>query len=800
MKRRDDSLIVDSGNRIVEKNKSYVAGLISFWVLFGAMGISIVAGGLIWRGDIHVQEAALIYALPVVVIYLAWRGGIKKGRLPKVGVMWSLILAIVGLVALWLFSTDIRQGLGRVSWILTYLLVFYLFIDAFDSGLQMDSALHALLWITGIVLFLAVLEVYVMYSQWWQAVGSWRELPPFPYRLVSFVGHSNSFMGLLNLAAPLAVVCLVRSRTLWGKIGLSFWLVCYLAVVPFSSSRGGWIGLAAWAMGLAILWAVILRPFSSSQIKAFLKQLQRYRVWLVAGIPGVLALAGYAGYRFFIAFAAHPSHGSLFGGREEIWAQALRAWQSSPWVGVGPGRFGYAYLAATPGIPQAFWALHAHGMLISILTEFGVVGLIIFLLAAGFGAAWIIQRALQARPENRLLAIAGIAGLVGWLAQMVFDDQTAVPAVMIPLVFLLAWLAGQAPEPLPRFNRLSLSWLWLPAGLIATGALWSVWAAVPESQAVDLYGQQKYQQSANQMALSARLDPYLPYYAVESGLAWAKAWDTAHQPADLARARAEFQRSLALEPAPSWNWANLAVLDWQAGDRAVAIEHMEKAIVLSPSEAAYPLNLAWFYEQAGQVDLAAVQYRRSLDISPGWAGHPFWSLTPLRSRLLNEWKASQPEVASPGNMYWQQAGEAALHQDTVLVQRLLARSSWLAEPQSGILLVRAQVAEANHNGVEAAQDYESLIDVSFAARQGWYSNLSNTYSLWLYGRRGLPDILVPGFLLLEDNYGQYAAFNQLIDLYRTGGECAQAAKAWSKIQVLIRGGGLDPVPPAPACP
>lgn len=79
---------------------------------------------------------------------------------------------------------------------------------------------------------------------------------------------------------------------------------------------------------------------------------------------------------FFTAFSL---------GRPLIWAAAFKAWLSAPWLGLGAGVFQFVIPDFADGrfIPGE---LHAHSLLLGILSELGLVGLLAALALAG--ALW----------------------------------------------------------------------------------------------------------------------------------------------------------------------------------------------------------------------------------------------------------------------------------------------------------------------------------------------------------------------------------------------------------------------------
>jgi hypothetical protein len=766
----------------------------SFILTLLALLIALISGGLIWRGEWGVQAAGLAFASVVGGAYLAWRGIVQRARLVRTPLDLVILSAVAVLLLSWAFSPNLRQGMARVGSYLGYIWLFYILLDAFEAGLNRRAVLNALLLVTGFIGMMAALETYAAYSAWWAAVGSYSILPPFPYRITSLVGHSNSFMGLMNLAAPLALVTFFCTRSRLARSGAALWLAFYLLAAPFSSSRGGWLGLAAWIAALVMLWAVEKRAWRNIGL-----WIRPRLAWLAALLLPAAAVAIFTAYRFWILFAAHPSHGGdPFGGRSFIWANAFKVWQaSSPLLGAGPGHFGYGYLEAYPHIPTAFWAIHAHSLPVEFLAEFGLAGLVVLLALVVAGSAWLWRRHLQADALHRPFSRAILAGVTAWLVQMIVDEQTAVYAVMVPLVLMLAWAVQAAPQPLLR-RRLSLNLLWIPALVLIAASVFSLWAYAPAYQGVLASRRGDVLAAARLMQRSADRDPYLPYSHTQAGLAWAAAWGESGDLHHLALARAAFNRSLAMEPAPSLWWADLAVLDWYSGDIDQARRHIQTARLHSSSEPSYPLIEAWFAEQSGDLASAELHYRTALDLAPRWGSHPFWLTTPVRQKALAGCQATASDAFNPPQ-HISAARAAGTAGDFAQAQRQLAEARWTGEPELSRLSAQAYLAQ-QQGDAPAMTDAFTLIAQRVPRpllRTG--ENFANIYSHWLYFRSGLDFDLVPGYLQLDADQGQFDALAQLHGMLQEQGRCSEAAQAWSILQRERRAGSLEPDLPSPPC-
>ena len=303
--------------------------------------------------------------------------------------------------------------------------------------------------------------------------------PPAPLRLAGVLGHSNSLMPYLNLCAPLALLALLQTRRPAGRVLLASWLVFYLVVLPFSSSRGGWLGFAAW-LGILVLYWAWQRGLSGVYTLLWAKRSIRFR--LAEAAIMLLALAGAVGaWQYFSSHASHGSGGGLFSSRSEIWNTALAIYQSSPWLGSGPGRFPYEYLVWNKGVPPAFWALHAHSLPVEFLSEFGLFGLAALAAVILVGAWRLFKRFRLVEPGRpRWWAVAAAAAIASLGIHSVVEDPTRVVPAMLVLVVLLGIIATRPVVPLARW-KVGLWVLCLPALLLLGLEGWMTWAYQPMS-------------------------------------------------------------------------------------------------------------------------------------------------------------------------------------------------------------------------------------------------------------------------------------------------------------------------------
>ena len=81
------------------------------------------------------------------------------------------------------------------------------------------------------------------------------------------------------------------------------------------------------------------------------------------------------------------------------WIAALRMWELSPWLGVGPGN----YAAVYPQVRLLRWEEplgHAHNIYLNVLAENGIIGLIAYLVMWGGVVGWLFYQRRQKRMDR----------------------------------------------------------------------------------------------------------------------------------------------------------------------------------------------------------------------------------------------------------------------------------------------------------------------------------------------------------------------------------------------------------------
>ncbi len=131
------------------------------------------------------------------------------------------------------------------------------------------------------------------------------------------------------------------------------------------------------------------------------------------------------------------------------WVAALRMWERSPWLGIGPGNYSVVY----PAVRLPLWEDplgHAHNIYLNVLGETGLLGLAAYLVLWLMVAGWLWQRRKAALAEGGDGWQAALAlGLLGMLAHLTVHngfDNLFVQGIYVHIAIGLATLSLAQPD------------------------------------------------------------------------------------------------------------------------------------------------------------------------------------------------------------------------------------------------------------------------------------------------------------------------------------------------------------------
>lgn len=325
----------------------------------------------------HFGEVMALVLLGSFLVHIA----INRQKLHLVSEQWVLIAFYLATWISALAAPDRFQYLRTLSgeFILQlgpfadrylYLIIFFIIITTFiDTRQRLRMVLRA--FIAG-ALFLAALGLV-------QSMFGLSSLPGVPVSATNpgtafeqstgtaKSAHDYSFY-IQTAAFMLGAMVLAekdRARRKWLVMGLLFLSVGW----AFGGSRTALMSVMIVIAGI-VLWSVRAREL--------------IRKWMAPFIFSLLIIALFAGAYFLatlqslrVEFASAPALTGSLGGKLAVTFAALHAWADYPIFGAGPGN---SLLASYPYWPPTMYKAHIiHCGYVTILTEMGLVGLLLYL-------------------------------------------------------------------------------------------------------------------------------------------------------------------------------------------------------------------------------------------------------------------------------------------------------------------------------------------------------------------------------------------------------------------------------------
>lgn len=232
-----------------------------------------------------------------------------------------------------------------------------------------------------------------------------------PFSQANVAAMALAPISVLLLAAQTVRTDLSSARrAAMGAAGVAGAIACVLSL-----SRGGVV-----AMVVALLCCVVLarRPVALSvSLLPFAVAVAAGTAWLwlprwSARVEGISTVAERA-----------PS-------RPEIWGQAVDAFESHPFAGVGPGQFGqFSIDAVSSGVAPS---PHAHNVMLEIMATAGLLGAVALAILAG-RVMYLVGRAPWSTMTQSPFLFASIAVVVHALVDyaLVFTSAGVVTAIVV---------------------------------------------------------------------------------------------------------------------------------------------------------------------------------------------------------------------------------------------------------------------------------------------------------------------------------------------------------------------------------
>lgn len=300
----------------------------------------------------------------------------------------------------------------------------------------------------------------------------------------------------------LSVACWGRWKH-WLKVSAAYLALVCLTGVILTGSRGGVLSTAC---GLMVFLGLSLFVLKSGAVA---------NKWLVT-VCVILATAVLVGGAVYfmsnqmnlrLRWSNLQTKGS---DRLDMWASAIKQFETSPAFGTGSGTYFY-YQRHFRKPFEWVDAIYAHNDYLQLLAEFGLAGLVCFLIFFGShlvhgvkSLSWFVTERLgslgRIRSDTLALNIGALSALSTYVVHSVFDFNLHIPANALVLAIVFAILANPGVETpfssghfvrTSRYARLALPALGLWLGLVGLPTLpgeyfsWLAWIANTEERYED---------------------------------------------------------------------------------------------------------------------------------------------------------------------------------------------------------------------------------------------------------------------------------------------------------------------------
>lgn len=342
--------------------------------------------------------------LPVAVTALLVRGWLKR----LLFVHWCMI-AFVGWSALSFFWTVSTELTGQRIVTDVQLLASVLLIWQFWGVTDGDQLIKA--YVYGTVI--SCLATLVNFAN--GEIVSWDR-----YAAEGFDPNDLSLM--LAISIPLSYSLFLRSR----RFGALVWLLHIGLVVVtclLTASRMG---------AIVMVVALLVLPLSAAKLRGW--RLATLALAIGVGVTVCVAVVPLSSWERVSSTIPEVQGGTL-NDRTEIWTRGLELFRGDPLVGVGAGAFPEA-VNQLPGNPLRALGYVAHNTFISVLSELGVIGSLLFMLILLSLSRLIIT---MKTPGRAIWLTAATMWTVG-VCTLTWEHQK--PTWILFALIIQAWRAG----------------------------------------------------------------------------------------------------------------------------------------------------------------------------------------------------------------------------------------------------------------------------------------------------------------------------------------------------------------------
>jgi putative inorganic carbon (HCO3(-)) transporter len=642
----------------------------------------------------------------------------------RTGLELPLLLMLAASLLSTIFSTDPRLSAGRLALNVTLAILLYLTLDWLRDRRRADMLFNALLLVSGVVIAVGLIEYWQWFSGDLIAPVSWRESGltwnlDLSLRIKSVMHNPNYLAYFLLIPTALVTVRLLTTTSnVWRFVWVCLGGVTLLSV-SLARSRGGMLGAIAVVLVVTGMMAWVRRG-----------QVEKQHVRPGRRLAGLLFLL------LVVILMLLPVLGRLnLGGpvnlnqRDVLWGVSRDIALDYPLLGSGPASFPTQYFVYRPLDESTAIFTHAHNVWLTIVAEYGLLGLGAVLFFFGT-VAFIVFRYLRRTPSGQWspVLISGVALLAGQAVHNLVDDFMEFP--VFSWFTILAVALCLAPMPFPSLQGWQRR-VWLGVTTVAALLilLYSVWLG----RAFALYDQARvvsqrgdWQQAAGYLEQAVTIDPSFRFYHQQLALAYGQLAGQDRAYASLALAEQQQVYPAGHYPPDA---AYLGCLYRELGQSDEALALMRTAAETTPAvdggffswhlgRETFQFNLGHYQEELGRADEALQNYGAVFDWAPVATSH-YWQLTDLRRRA----EARYGDSAPYSSLYYQARDSLAAGHHTEALQTIKqAIILTNAEHRPPFYTLWGDLARQQQQPDVAIRNYELAISTSLTPRTD-YANL-----------------------------------------------------------------------------
>ncbi len=375
------------------------------------------------------------------LLWVLWALRTTPGRIGPINLALLAVLA-VALLATGFSPVPVAAAKGLMK-LTSYLGVYALLRQLLASSpLWWDRLVAALLAGQLLTSVIGIRQLYADSSQ----LARWSDnnsVAEGTVRIYSTLDNPNLLGGYLLPILPLAVVAVLRWRTLPRRLFALVSLVLGIVALVLTYSRGAWMGMVA-SLGLL---GLLLAMRQTRHWPPFWRRTFPLLLLVATAVALVVLVTQVEPLRVRVMSLVAGREDSSNNFRINVWTSVLAMINDRPWLGIGPGNTAFNLIYPLYQQPK-FNALSAYSIPLELLVEAGVPGLLAGV-ALLFTAVRTGLRQGQGQGMLNLPSLAAVAVFAGLAVQGLTDTIFFRPEVQLVGLFSLATLAAAAADPQP---------------------------------------------------------------------------------------------------------------------------------------------------------------------------------------------------------------------------------------------------------------------------------------------------------------------------------------------------------------